>query len=242
MSLFRFTPHGLPVCAAPLRAATFVGSAHRDAIQSNFVFAFQILGDWRKFMRHRRLRVHPGAAPGRKATSGPSRGGCDRLRGHVRNTATADARRDGPRRSGHRDRGRPRDAVERHRVPVPAGQRLLVPDRLRSPETPPRFFARAAVPTITLFVEPRDRDAEIWNGYRPGVEGAIARLTAPTRPTRRRELPGGGSPRSCAGAKRRLPQCSAATRQSRRQDRRGPVGRPCGCAVARGAERHRPMI
>jgi Xaa-Pro aminopeptidase len=28
-------------------------------------------------------------------------------------------------------------------------------------------------PPFTLFVEPRDRDAEIWNGYRPGVEGAL---------------------------------------------------------------------
>jgi len=29
-------------------------------------------------------------------------------------------------------------------------------------------------PPFTLFVEPRDREAEIWNGYRPGVEGAVA--------------------------------------------------------------------
>ncbi len=29
-------------------------------------------------------------------------------------------------------------------------------------------------PPFTLFVEPRDRDAEIWTGYRPGVEGAVA--------------------------------------------------------------------
>jgi Xaa-Pro aminopeptidase len=29
-------------------------------------------------------------------------------------------------------------------------------------------------PTFTLFVEPRDREREIWNGYRPGVEGAKA--------------------------------------------------------------------
>ena len=28
-------------------------------------------------------------------------------------------------------------------------------------------------PEYTLFVEPRDRDLETWNGYRPGVEGAI---------------------------------------------------------------------
>lgn len=27
---------------------------------------------------------------------------------------------------------------------------------------------------FTLFVQPRDREAEIWNGYRPGVEGALA--------------------------------------------------------------------
>jgi Xaa-Pro aminopeptidase len=27
-------------------------------------------------------------------------------------------------------------------------------------------------PTYTLYVEPRDREMEIWNGYRPGVEGA----------------------------------------------------------------------
>jgi Xaa-Pro aminopeptidase len=29
-------------------------------------------------------------------------------------------------------------------------------------------------PTFTLFVQPRDRAAETWTGYRPGVEGAIA--------------------------------------------------------------------
>jgi Xaa-Pro aminopeptidase len=29
-------------------------------------------------------------------------------------------------------------------------------------------------PTFTLFVEPRDPDAETWTGYRPGVDGAVA--------------------------------------------------------------------
>lgn len=29
-------------------------------------------------------------------------------------------------------------------------------------------------PDFTLFVQPRDETAEIWNGYRPGVDGAIA--------------------------------------------------------------------
>ncbi len=29
-------------------------------------------------------------------------------------------------------------------------------------------------PPFTLFVEPRDRAAETWTGYRPGVEGAVA--------------------------------------------------------------------
>ena len=28
-------------------------------------------------------------------------------------------------------------------------------------------------PAFTLFVEPRDPSAEVWTGYRPGVEGAI---------------------------------------------------------------------
>jgi Xaa-Pro aminopeptidase len=28
-------------------------------------------------------------------------------------------------------------------------------------------------PAYTLYVEPRQREAEIWNGYRPGVEGAV---------------------------------------------------------------------
>src|SRR5262245_47467489 len=28
-------------------------------------------------------------------------------------------------------------------------------------------------PAYTLFVEPRDRDLETWNGYRPGLEGAV---------------------------------------------------------------------
>ncbi len=29
-------------------------------------------------------------------------------------------------------------------------------------------------PAFTLFVEPREREAEVWTGYRPGVEGAVA--------------------------------------------------------------------
>ena len=33
---------------------------------------------------------------------------------------------------------------------------------------------RAGSPAFTLFVQPRDRAAEIWTGYRPGVEGAVA--------------------------------------------------------------------
>ncbi len=28
-------------------------------------------------------------------------------------------------------------------------------------------------PDFTLFVQPRDKSAEIWNGYRPGIEGAV---------------------------------------------------------------------
>ena len=33
-------------------------------------------------------------------------------------------------------------------------------------------------PTFTLFVQPRDRTAETWTGYRPGVEGAVADYAA----------------------------------------------------------------
>jgi len=33
-------------------------------------------------------------------------------------------------------------------------------------------------PAFTLFVEPRDPDAETWTGYRPGVEGAVAEFGA----------------------------------------------------------------
>lgn len=33
-------------------------------------------------------------------------------------------------------------------------------------------------PDFTLFVQPRDRDAEIWTGYRPGVDGAVADYAA----------------------------------------------------------------
>ena len=28
-------------------------------------------------------------------------------------------------------------------------------------------------PAYTLYVEPRDREMETWNGYRPGVDGAL---------------------------------------------------------------------
>jgi len=28
-------------------------------------------------------------------------------------------------------------------------------------------------PTFTLYVEPREPEAEVWNGYRPGIEGAV---------------------------------------------------------------------
>jgi Xaa-Pro aminopeptidase len=33
-------------------------------------------------------------------------------------------------------------------------------------------LSTAGGPAYTLYVEPRDREMEIWNGYRPGVEGA----------------------------------------------------------------------
>ena len=33
-------------------------------------------------------------------------------------------------------------------------------------------------PEFTLFVQPREPDAEIWTGYRPGVEGAVADYAA----------------------------------------------------------------
>lgn len=33
---------------------------------------------------------------------------------------------------------------------------------------------RAGAPAYTLFVQPRDRAAETWTGFRPGVEGAVA--------------------------------------------------------------------
>ncbi len=35
-------------------------------------------------------------------------------------------------------------------------------------------FSTAGGPRFTLYVEPREREAEIWTGYRPGVEGAVA--------------------------------------------------------------------
>ena len=33
-------------------------------------------------------------------------------------------------------------------------------------------------PEYTLFVQPRDRDAETWTGYRPGLEGAVSEYGA----------------------------------------------------------------
>jgi len=33
-------------------------------------------------------------------------------------------------------------------------------------------------PAFTLFVEPRQHEAEVWNGYRPGVEGAVREYAA----------------------------------------------------------------
>ncbi|HEX2484031.1 MAG TPA: aminopeptidase P N-terminal domain-containing protein [Myxococcota bacterium] len=39
-------------------------------------------------------------------------------------------------------------------------------------------------PPYTLFVEPRDRAAETWTGYRPGVEGAVAEFGANEAHTR----------------------------------------------------------
>ena len=35
------------------------------------------------------------------------------------------------------------------------------------------LLRRDGGPAFTLFVEPRDPDAETWTGYRPGVEGAV---------------------------------------------------------------------
>ena len=33
-------------------------------------------------------------------------------------------------------------------------------------------------PEFTLFVQPRDREAETWTGYRPGIDGAISEYGA----------------------------------------------------------------
>ena len=49
-------------------------------------------------------------------------------------------------------------------------------------------------PAFTLFVEPRDRAAETWTGYRPGVRARSA-ITGPTPPSRAE---------SCS---RRFPSC-----------------------------------
>jgi Xaa-Pro aminopeptidase len=37
-------------------------------------------------------------------------------------------------------------------------------------------------PAFTLFVEPREREAEVWNGFRPGVEGAVRDFGADEAP------------------------------------------------------------
>ena len=70
-------------------------------------------------------------------------------------------------------------------------------------------------PAYTLFVEPRDRELETWNGYRPGVEGARARLRAPTRRIRSGEFLTQAA-RSDARARGASTTCSAATRRSTR--------------------------
>ena len=88
-------------------------------------------------------------------------------------------------------------------------------------------------PAYTLFVEPRDRAAETWTGYRPGVEGARRATSAPTRRIPLGELLDAAA-RSCSSRRAaHLPRA-----RPRRGARRASSSRPsrrCGCARARGS-------
>ena len=46
------------------------------------------------------------------------------------------------------------------------------------PEAIAILSTRPGGPAFTLFVQPRDRTAETWTGYRPGIEGAVADYAA----------------------------------------------------------------
>ena len=67
-------------------------------------------------------------------------------------------------------------------------------------------------PAYSLYVEPRDRSREIWTGFRPGVEGALADYAADCAKTNQEFLT--DLPDLVAGAERR-DLCSERLRDSR---------------------------
>ena len=83
-------------------------------------------------------------------------------------------------------------------------------------------------PAYTLFVEPRDRAMETWNGYRPGVEGAVQDFGADEAHPNSElldKLP------ELIAARGASTTCSAATPRSTRSS--SPRSSRCGCARAR---------
>ena len=87
-------------------------------------------------------------------------------------------------------------------------------------------------PAYTLFVEPRDRALETWTGYRPGVEGAVARLRRRRGAPERRSC-SRSSPSCCARRAADLPRARARRRARRAARRRR--SRRCACARARAS-------
>ena len=79
-------------------------------------------------------------------------------------------------------------ALARHPVPVPPGQRLPLPDRLRPSRTPSRCCAPTAARPTRSSSSRATATPRPGTGYRPGVEGARRATTAPTRRTRATEL------------------------------------------------------
>ena len=84
-------------------------------------------------------------------------------------------------------------------------------------------------PAYTLFVEPRDRDAETWTGYRPGVEGAVAEFGADAAHPYAELID--KIPR-CSSGRSASTTCSAATRASTRSSARPSSCRECVRAPA----------
>ena len=151
----------------------------------------------------------------------------------------------GPGRRGDRAGRAARHALRRHRVPVPPGQRLPLPDRLRPPArgggAPHR--RRPGLHALRRAARPRRRDLDRLPAGRRGRGRRLRRRRGvPARRAPRREAAG-----AARAARSASSTCSAATRSSTRRiveildEMRAALARRAACRRRRSSIRARSL-